>query len=146
MCSHCPVPCDRVICGLTLWLTFTLCLHYELFKNFRDNSNSVAGQWQQSIWRDCPGQSGTSEGYEREWKMDSIIHTLITYYVIPYRHTHNIVTHTLSSYCRSQDWLKWAKDHLIFTLTLVTQLTVTALRFPVLPGQGLRLASRDHLM
>ena len=49
-----------VICGLTLWLTFTLCLHYE---NFRDNSNSVAGQWQQSIWRDCPGQSGTSGGY-----------------------------------------------------------------------------------
>ena len=24
----------------------------------------VAGQWQQSIWRDCPGQSGTSGGYE----------------------------------------------------------------------------------
>ena len=36
------------MCGLTLWLTFTLCLHYEIFKNFRDNSNSVVGQWQQS--------------------------------------------------------------------------------------------------
>ena len=90
----CSVPCDRVICGLTLWLTFTLCLHYELFKNFRDNSNSVAGQWQQSIWRDCPGQSGTSEGYEREWKMDSIIHTLICYSISSYTqycHAHTII-------------------------------------------------------
>ena len=32
-------------------------------QNFRDHCKSVAGQWQQSIWRDCPGQSGTSGGY-----------------------------------------------------------------------------------
>ena len=42
---------------------YTLFIRYEIFKNFRDNSNSVAGQCQQSIWRDCPGQSGTSGGY-----------------------------------------------------------------------------------
>ena len=46
-------------------LTFALCLHIQADRqNFRDHCKSVAGQWQQSIWRDCPGQSGTSGGYD----------------------------------------------------------------------------------
>ena len=54
--------------------------------------------------------------WQSEWKMDSIIiHTLMCYSILSC--THN--------------WLKWAKVIINFS-TLVIQLTVTALRFPVL--------------
>ena len=53
--------------------------------------------------------------------MDSIIiHTNMLFH---------IVMHTLSLQCMSQDW----QGPLNYHFTLVTQLTVTALRFPVLP-------------
>ena len=44
--------------------------------------------------------------------MDSIIiHTNMLFHIV--------MLHTLSLQCMSQDWLKWAKDHLIIILHLL---------------------------
>ena len=56
----------------------------------------------------------------------------------------HIVMHTLSLQCMHVARLaEVGQGPLNYHFTLVTQLTVTALRFPVL---ATRLASRDHLM
>ena len=61
--------------------------------------------------------------------MDSIIiHPLMCYSILSCIHNHHIAVHM------SQDWMKWAKDHLIFTLVSYTT------------HSHCTQVSRDHLM
>ena len=67
-----------------------------------------------------------------------IIHTLMCYSILSCIHNHHIAVHM------SQDWLKWAKYHLIFTLVIYT--THSHCTQVSCPTQASRLASRDHVV
>ena len=80
--------------------------------------------------------------------MDSIIiHTLVCYSILSCIHNHHIAAVHMSQDCMAE--MGQGPGHLIITLVIATQLysqSLHALRFPVLPMQASRLASKDHLM